>query len=709
MTSGMGIPNPLFFIGAVENNVDRRLEGRVQVRAFGIHGTVDEVPTEDLPWATLIIGSHDVNFVVPPLNSWVFGFFLDGRDAQQPMVLGLIPTQMNQIVDPTGTGWGRIAEEDQERLGQGSRGQDFGQPSNSRLARGEELDKTYNLPLETTRIKDIEIAGDGAPNLHSKGNVGPSSQDDTDRGPRGGSLPDEPLDKAAVASRRLQEDLGLSPEAAAGVMGNVLHETGQFKHYQEISPTVPGSRGGAGWLQWTGPRRVNFENWASSSGVDTRSDSANYNYIVHEMRGNDGNHWTPGYSLSGLRGITDPGEAARYFSDGYERPGVRATSARENYARQVYDAERGLEGEDIEGGASLSGPEPDPGALTDEERARYGISEDGESGSTAPASVSQGGGSNQVTWDEPPSAYQAEYPYNRVIETSSGHSIELDDTPGAERIMIYHENGSYVQLAPATTTYKSSGDSYDINEENHHVYVGGTNVITVEGDSYVLVKGNKVEEVQGDYQQIIHGNHTVGVAGQANFNASEEIQMRAARLDLESNVENLNLKTAKNIRFLSGETIHFKSKDIFVQAEESLNLRSENLYVLGEETMHVKGENVYINSDDSLYIKADSGYLQTDSDMSLKADNLFLSGTGETHIGTGSLVRISAGNAVDLNASVVNIDDNINMANGASSDATEASDSQDAEDASPAEDALPVELETPPAKNISNTPPSQET
>ena len=106
--TGIGIYDPLFFIGVVENNVDERLEGRVQVRAFGVHGTVDQVPTTSLPWATLVHGSYDPNAPLPPVNSFVFGFFVDGRDAQQPMLLGLIPTQMTEIANPSVTGWGAI-------------------------------------------------------------------------------------------------------------------------------------------------------------------------------------------------------------------------------------------------------------------------------------------------------------------------------------------------------------------------------------------------------------------------------------------------------------------------------------------------------------------------------------------------------------------------------------------------------------------------
>lgn len=154
--TGIGIKDPLFFIGVVENNVDGRYEGRVQVRAFGVHGTVEQVATKDLPWAHLIHGSYDPNGNIPPLNSFVFGFFVDGRDAQQPMILGLIPTQMTEIIDPTVSGWGVIPNG--KSPARGSEPEDYGQPQNSKLARGENIDETYVLLQQLKRIKNVKNA-----------------------------------------------------------------------------------------------------------------------------------------------------------------------------------------------------------------------------------------------------------------------------------------------------------------------------------------------------------------------------------------------------------------------------------------------------------------------------------------------------------------------------------------------------------------------
>jgi hypothetical protein len=62
MDSGLGFVQPMFFVGVVEDRNDPRVEGRVRVRAFGVHGSNQDIATEELPWATLIIGNHDVNF-----------------------------------------------------------------------------------------------------------------------------------------------------------------------------------------------------------------------------------------------------------------------------------------------------------------------------------------------------------------------------------------------------------------------------------------------------------------------------------------------------------------------------------------------------------------------------------------------------------------------------------------------------------------------
>ena len=66
-------------------------------------------------------------------------------------------------------------------------------------------------------------------------------------------VPKDAINFGANIAGRLANDLGISVEAASGIVGNLASETGDFKHMQELKPVVPGSRGGAGWAMWTGP------------------------------------------------------------------------------------------------------------------------------------------------------------------------------------------------------------------------------------------------------------------------------------------------------------------------------------------------------------------------------------------------------------------------------------------------------------------------
>lgn len=128
----------------------------------------------------------------------------------------------------------------------------------------------------------------------------------------------------------LSRDLGLTPEQAAGVVGNLGVETGGFKHMQELNPIVPGSKGGYGWAQWTGPRRRQFEAWAAQNGLDPNSYEANYGFLKHELTA------TPeGKVLADLRGAQDPASAASVFEQQFLRPGIPHSDRRAQYAQQA--------------------------------------------------------------------------------------------------------------------------------------------------------------------------------------------------------------------------------------------------------------------------------------------------------------------------------------------------------------------------------------
>ena len=93
--------NFVWFFGVVENIQDPKQIGRVQVRCYGYHSHKEEqIPSQNLPWATVMAPTTNSSFrgvdtTVHGLavGSSVFGFFLDGEDAQYPMIMGSVPGQ----------------------------------------------------------------------------------------------------------------------------------------------------------------------------------------------------------------------------------------------------------------------------------------------------------------------------------------------------------------------------------------------------------------------------------------------------------------------------------------------------------------------------------------------------------------------------------------------------------------------------------------
>jgi hypothetical protein len=85
-------------------------------------------------------------------------------------------------------------------------------------------------------------------------------------------------------TRKLTLDLGIGKLDAIAILGNLGHESGGFEKLQEIKPIVPGSRGGYGWAQWTGPRRRAYEAWCKNKGLNPASNEANYGFLIHELK-----------------------------------------------------------------------------------------------------------------------------------------------------------------------------------------------------------------------------------------------------------------------------------------------------------------------------------------------------------------------------------------------------------------------------------------
>ena len=109
------------------------------------------------------------------------------------------------------------------------------------------------------------------------------------------------------------------------------------------------------------------------------------------------------------------------------------------------------------------------------------------------------------SWTEPTTKYAAKFPYDTVTETESGHLLEVDDTPGAERISNAHRSGTFDEIHPdGSKVTKIFKDNYHVIMKDDHVYVMG--------DCYLTVQGNVEQKVEGNYSIEVTGNYKVTAA-----------------------------------------------------------------------------------------------------------------------------------------------------------------------------------------------------
>ena len=120
------------------------------------------------------------------------------------------------------------------------------------------------------------------------------------------------------------------------------------------------------------------------------------------------------------------------------------------------------------------------------------------------------------TWSvpNPTDVVKPSYPYCSATVTRSGHTIELDDTPGKERISILHKSGSYVEIgSTGDVTASTVGDRYSVVLGSEKALVRGTVSLTVNGDLRTLVKGNYYLEVEGNATENIKGSKQIKIGG----------------------------------------------------------------------------------------------------------------------------------------------------------------------------------------------------
>lgn len=117
---------------------------------------------------------------------------------------------------------------------------------------------------------------------------------------------------------------GMPLHIAQGFVTNFKDESGLNPDINEIAPLVPGSRGGYGLYQLTGPRRRQYEAWAADQGMDLADPNAQLDFLMLELNTTEKAAWDK------IRNTGTSGEAAAAIVNSFLRPAESHRVSRAN-------------------------------------------------------------------------------------------------------------------------------------------------------------------------------------------------------------------------------------------------------------------------------------------------------------------------------------------------------------------------------------------
>ena len=141
-------------------------------------------------------------------------------------------------------------------------------------------------------------------------------------------------------------------------------------------------------------------------------------------------------------------------------------------------------------------------------------------------------------WSEPTSANAAIYPFNHVYESESGHIMEYDDTPGAERIHQRHRSGTYYEIDDSgSKTTKVTGDNHNLTIHDDYLYVKGKILWT--GDDEVMIRANDQMTVGAKWNIRLVSDHNIDI------HAKGDLNLRGHNVNIEALENTINLHGAQ--------------------------------------------------------------------------------------------------------------------------------------------------------------------
>jgi hypothetical protein len=218
-------------------------------------------------------------------------------------------------------------------------------------------------------------------------------------------------------------------------------------------------------------------------------------------------------------------------------------------------------------------------------------------------------------WNEPKTSYgkvkgksikkgknkSSLYPFNKVYESESGHIFEMDDTPGSERLHLFHRSGSFHEIHPnGDSVTKVVRDNYTSILRDNYVHIDGHCNVTIDKALKILVNADKTQNTPSKTT-----NFDIEIGENANINIlvnKGNCQLRLKNGDANVLVDRGDV----NIRQEAGNYNHF------VNGDYNLEVAGHMHVVVGEDHVTEIGGSRDVRVDgifDNLFVT--SGYSET--------------------------------------------------------------------------------------------------
>lgn len=208
------------------------------------------------------------------------------------------------------------------------------------------------------------------------------------------------------------------------------------------------------------------------------------------------------------------------------------------------------------------------------------------------------GGSELGVNLELPEQRPSQYPHNQVQETESGHVIEIDDTPGGERILIKHRTGAGMELradgsvlisSQKQTVQVTGGDATVIVEgEGNLIYKGDVNLrvagdfnVDVDGNYNLEIAGDKIENIKGRHNKVVNRDHNETIRG-----STTKYVVGASTMNVFDNYNvivegNSNYRSQGKIELTAGSNLVTSAVGEWTSAASTANITARHISMIG--------------------------------------------------------------------------------------------------------------------------------